>query len=91
MKALHRKQAEGLITQGQSYEARAESQRGKQRVFTLIVAYGEFQKAAMEALNADAPGMVEWARASSLRVMRTIEPLLSKRKRKKQRGRSIVP
>ena len=89
-KARFMGQAEAFLRQGGFHEQNATDERGKQRVFTLISAYGEYQKAALAALNAGDQGLSDGAKASSLRVLRAIEPLLAKRTRKKARGRSII-
>ena len=89
-KGRFKTQADDFMLRGGFYEAAASPERGKQRVISLILGYGEYQKAALAALNLNDPGLVEAAKDSSLRVLRAIEPLLSKRKRKKPRGRSVI-
>ena len=88
--ARFKAQALAFLRRGASHEETADAERGKQRVITLVLAYGEFQKAALAATNMDDYATVEAAKDSSLRVLRAIEPLLAKRKRKKPRGRSII-
>ena len=89
-KARFRAQAEDFMLRGGFYEEAASAERGKRRVISLVLGYGEYQKAALAALNLGDLGLVDSAKASSLRVLRAIEPLLTKRKRKKPRGRSII-
>lgn len=86
-----RQQAQDLLKVGAQHEADSAEERGKKRVFALIFAYGEYQKAAIQALNAGDDELVAHARDGSLRALRDIEPLLAKRKRKKPRGRSVIP
>ena len=86
----HDLQVEAFLRKAAEHEQEAEGERGKKRVFALIFAYGEYQKAGVAALNAVRYDVADFAKDSSLRVLRAIEPLLAKRKRKKPRGRSII-